>query len=156
LVRESLRDRAWLLEHLPQLVKPIEILLPIYDDSPRGRWTIAIGLTLYDLLSGRANIRRHRSRSVDELTTLAPLVSDGLHGGFSYWDAQVDDAALVRAVVDSARREGATIREMTAVIGLRREKNGWVVRTPDHEKRFEMVINAAGPWMNELLKANRI
>ena len=30
LVRESLRDRAWLLEHLPELVKPIEILLPVY------------------------------------------------------------------------------------------------------------------------------
>ena len=62
LVRESLRDRAWLLQHLPELVKPIEILLPIYKDSPRSRFEIAIGLTLYDLLAGRANIRRHRSR----------------------------------------------------------------------------------------------
>jgi glycerol-3-phosphate dehydrogenase len=156
LVRESLRDRAWLLEHLPQLVKPIEMLLPIYTDSPRGRFTVAIGLILYDLLAGGTNIRRHRSRSADELTSLAPLIREGLRGGFSYWDAQVDDAALVRTVVASAQRDGATVREMTPVTGLRREAKGWLVRTEGGEEPFDMVINAAGPWMNELLKANRI
>lgn len=156
LVRESLRDRTWLLDHLSELVKPIEIMLPVYDDSPRGRFTIRLGLILYDLLAGRANIRRHQSRSADELATMAPLVRSGLRGGFSYWDAQVDDAALVRAVVESARRDGATIREMTPVVGLRRQKKEWIVKTPRNESSFDMVINAAGPWMNELLKENRI
>ncbi len=157
LVRESLRDRAWLLEHLPQLVKPIEIVLPIYDDSPRSRFAIHMGLTLYDLLAGRANIRRHLSRSTRELASLAPLVTEGLRGGFSYWDAQVDDAALVRAVIESAQRDGAMVREMTPVTGLHRERDQWEIRTSTGEQaRFAMVINAAGPWMNELLKANRI
>ncbi len=156
LVRESLRDRAWLLEHLPQLVKPLEILLPIYKDSPRSRFEIKSGLILYDLLAGRANIHRHQSRSAEELLSMAPLVSDHLRGGFSYWDAQVDDAALVRAVVDSARRDGATIREKTPVTGLRRRKKEWIVDAGRGESRFDMIINAAGPWMNELLKENRI
>jgi glycerol-3-phosphate dehydrogenase len=157
LVRESLRDRAWLLEHLPQLVKPIEIVLPIYDDSPRSRFAIHMGLTLYDLLAGRANIRHHLSRSTRELASLAPLATEGLRGGFSYWDAQVDDAALVRAVIESAQRDGAIVREMTSVTGLHRERDQWVIRTSTGEQaRFAMVINAAGPWMNELLKANRI
>jgi glycerol-3-phosphate dehydrogenase len=156
LVRESLRDRAWLLDHAPQLVKPIEIALPIYNDSPRGRFVVAVGLTLYDLLAGSGNIRRHQSRSAEELARLAPLVRQGLRGGFSYWDAQVDDAALVRAVVDSAQRDGAIIREMTPVTGLTRARDGWRVQTPSGEERFDMVINAAGPWMNELLKANNI
>ena len=156
LVRESLRERAWLLEHLPQLVKPIEILLPIYEDSPRSRLLVAIGLTLYDLLAGASNIRRHRSRSADELAQRAPLIREGLRGGFSYWDAQVDDAALVRTVVESARRDGAVIREMTPVTGLRRDGDGWLLQTPSGEERFSIVINAAGPWMNELLKANHI
>ena len=156
LVRESLRDRAWLLDHLPQLVKPIEILLPIYKDSPRSRFEVAIGLTLYDLLAGTTNIRRHQSRTADELARMAPLVREGLRGGFSYWDAQVDDAALVRVVVESARRDGAIIREMTPVTGLRRDRDDWLVRTASGEERFAMVINAAGPWMNELLAASHI
>ena len=46
LVRESLRERAWLLEHAPGLVRPLQILLPLYDDSPRSRLTIRTGLLL--------------------------------------------------------------------------------------------------------------
>src|SRR5687768_15748450 len=88
LVRESLRERAWLLEHLPKLVRPLEILLPVYADSPRSRAAIRTGLLLYDALAGslagRANIGRHRSLDLQELTQLAPLRSDGLLGGFSY------------------------------------------------------------------------
>ena len=157
LVRESLRDRAWLLEHLPQLVKPIEILLPIYRDSPRSRFEIAAGLMLYDLLAGRTNIPRHVSRSAAELAELAPLVRQGLRGGFSYWDAQVDDAALVRTVVQSAVRDGLTLREDTKVTSIRREGSEWMVQTAEGEQfRFRMIINAAGPWMNELLSANGI
>lgn len=157
LVRESLHDRAWLLEHLPELVRPIEILLPIYRDSPRSRLEIAVGLTLYDLLAGRSVIRRHASRSVEDLTRLAPLVPEGLRGGFSYFDAQVDDAALVRTVVQSARREGAVVHEDTAVVALRREGTEWIVRTNrGQESRHTILINAAGPWMNDLLAANGI
>ena len=62
----------------------------------------------------------------------------------------------MRAVVASAQRDGAIIREMTPVTGLRREGDGWLVRTESGEERFDMVINAAGPWMNALLKANHI
>src|SRR2546423_5616589 len=156
LVRESLRDRAWLLEHLPQLVKPMEILLPIYKDSPRSRFEIKIGLILYDLLAGRANIHRHQSRSAEELLSMAPLVSEDLRGGFSYWAVQADDAALVRAVVESARRDGATIREKTPVSGLHRRKEEWIGEANRGEARFDMVINPARPWLNELLKENRI
>ena len=156
LVRESLRDRAWLLEHLPQLVHPFEILLPIYEDSPRSRLTIRTGLVLYDVLALGANIRRHRSWSATDLLQEMPLVAEGLRGGFSYWDAQVDDLRLVRSVVASAIRDGATVREQTRVDGLRREGKEWLVRAEGEESRFDMVVNAAGPWMNELLARNGI
>lgn len=157
LVRESLRERAWLLEHLPELVKPIEILLPVYDDSPRGRAMVKAGLLLYDALAGRANIQRHRFLSVQDFTQLTPLRLAGLRGGFAYWDAQVDDFALVRSVVASAMRDGATVRERTRVVSLRRDGKAWVLRTDaGDEARFDLVVNAAGPWMNELLARNQI
>jgi glycerol-3-phosphate dehydrogenase len=157
LVRESLRERAWLLRHVPELVQPLEILLPLYSDSPRGKATVQLGLMLYDLLAGRANIARHRFLTAQELAARAPLVADRLEGGFSYWDAQVDDFALVRTVIASAIRDGATIREETRVDALRRDGEGWVVRTRQgDESRFDLLVNAAGPWMNELLRANGI
>jgi glycerol-3-phosphate dehydrogenase len=156
LVRESLRERAWLLEKLPELVHPIEFLLPIYRDSPRSRFTIRLGLALYDALAARGNIRRHRSLSADELTQRAPLVGYELRGGFSFWDAQTDDRELVRVVVASAIRDGATVREETAVTALRRDRDEWIVRAASSEERFRVVVNAAGPWMNELVGATRI
>jgi glycerol-3-phosphate dehydrogenase len=157
LVRESLRDRAWLLQNLPALVKPIEILLPVYDDSPRRALTLRAGLTLYDLLAGRHNIAPHMAMSAEELIARVPLTPEGLRGGFSYWDAQVDDYALARTVVASAKSEGAAIREETRVVSLRRAGNEWIVITASgEEERFDFIINAAGPWMNALLAENRI
>jgi glycerol-3-phosphate dehydrogenase len=157
LVRESLRERAWLLRHAPHLVKPLEILLPLYEDSPRGRWMVRLGLTLYDSLARDESIARHRFLDREELLARAPLQSEGLRGGFSYWDAQVDDFALVRAVIASAVRDGAVIREHTRVDALRRDGDAWIVRSSaGDEDRFDMVVNAAGPWMNELLAANGI
>ena len=157
LVRESLRERAWLLKNAPSLVKPLEILLPVYDDSPRSRSAIKVGLTMYDRLAGAENLAAHRSLEVEELLERAPLVERGLRGGFSYWDAQVDDFALVRTVIASAIRDGATVRERTRIDQLQRDGDTWIVRTEHgEESRFDLVVNAAGPWMNELLRANGI
>ena len=157
LVRESLRERAWLLERIPQLVKELEILIPMYADSPRSRAMVKLGLLLYDTLAGTANIARHRYLNTQTVLERVALVSDGLRGGFSYWDAQVDDYALVRTVVASAIRDGARVREQTGVVEIERDGEEWIIRT-DHgdESRFDLVVNAAGPWMNELLRRNGI
>lgn len=157
LVRESLRERAWLLEHLPDLVKPLEIMLPVYEDGPRSRIAIRTGLLLYDTLADRANLPRHRSLDMQEIAERAPLTREGLLGGFSYWDAQVDDFALARAVVRSAARDGVEVREHTRVDALQRDGEDWLVRTHlGDERRFDLIVNAAGPWMNELLSENGI
>ena len=157
LVRESLRERAWLLKNAPELVKPLEIAIPVYDDSPRSRSAIKVGLMMYDRLAGDANIAAHRSLEVQELLAKASLVEHGLRGGFSYWDAQVDDFALVRTVIASAIRDGATVRERTRIDAIVRDGEEWILRTESgDESRFDLVVNAAGPWMNELLRANGI
>lgn len=60
LVRESLRERRWLLEHFPDLVKPIELLFPVYEGDRRAAVVIAMGLTLYDRMAGTTSLPRHR------------------------------------------------------------------------------------------------
>ena len=154
LVRESLRERAWLLRHLPQIVHPIEILLPVYADSPRSRFTIHLGLVLYDRLAGRSRIHPHHSLGARDLTARVPITSERLRGGFSFWDAQTDDRELVRVVVASAIRDGVVLREQTRVTGMRADGDEWIVATDGGEHRFQAVVNAAGPWMNELLAAS--
>ena len=63
LVRESLREREILSRIAPHLVRPLPILIPIYDDSRRGSWTIRAGMITYDLLaalSGKRSVPGHR------------------------------------------------------------------------------------------------
>jgi glycerol-3-phosphate dehydrogenase len=157
LVREALRERAWLLKKLPALVKPIEITLPLYDDSTRRAAILRAGLTLYDLLAGTKNIGRHRRLDVHEVLQRGPLRPEGLRGGFSFYDAQVDDYELVRAVVRSARRDGATILEHAEASVMPSDTRGkWLVGANGTEREFDLVINAAGPWMNELIRRNHL
>lgn len=157
LVRESLRERAWLLRHAPDLVKPLEIMLPIYADSPRSRAVIRTGLVLYDRLARDESLGPHRTLTIAEILARAPLRERDLRGGFLYRDAQADDFALVRSVVASARRDGATVREHTRADALVREGDRWIIRTDrGDEDRFDLIVNAAGPWMNEHLRRNGI
>jgi glycerol-3-phosphate dehydrogenase len=157
LVREALRERAWLLEKLPALVKRIEITLPLYDDSTRRTSTLRAGLTLYDLLAGAKNIGPHRRLDVQEVLQRGPLRPEGLRGGFTFYDAQVDDYELVLTVVRSARRDGATILEHAEASVMPADSRGkWLVSANGIERQFDLVINAAGPWMNELIRRNHL
>jgi glycerol-3-phosphate dehydrogenase len=159
LVYESLHERAFLLENVPELVHPIEIILPVYNDSPRPPRILGLGLTLYDWLAGRDNIAPHRPVSIAEMVAAAPLRRAGLVGGFSYWDAQVDDHRLVQVVGASARRDGAVVREFTPVTTVMPadRKRRWIVSVgAGDEQEFDMVVNAVGPWMNDLLSANHL
>src|SRR5690349_9210676 len=63
LVRESLREREILLRIAPHLVRPLAIAIPIYKHSKRVRLTIRAGMILYDLLSWRKSLPRHRMLS---------------------------------------------------------------------------------------------
>src|ERR1700704_4625227 len=90
LVRESLRERECLMNIAPHLVRPIEILVPIYKQAKRGQWTMQAGMIAYDLLSLGKTLPRHRLLSPAEASKLAPGLNDeGLLGAAFYFDAQV-------------------------------------------------------------------
>ena len=111
LVRESLRERECLLHIAPHLVRPLQILVPIYKHARRGVWTMRAGMIAYDVLSFRKTLPRHRLLSRAETLQQAPgLSSEGLLGGAVYFDAQVEFAE--RLVVEnalSAIEHGATV-----------------------------------------------
>src|SRR5207253_2458127 len=64
LVHEALQERGLLLRNAPHLVKPLPFLLPFYRGQRMPPWKWRLGLTLYDLLAGRANIARSRCCNV--------------------------------------------------------------------------------------------
>jgi glycerol-3-phosphate dehydrogenase len=150
LVRESLREREILLRIAPDLVRPLAITIPIYKQSKRGRLMIRAGMVLYDLLSWGKSLPRHRMFSrAETLERWSGLNPEGLVGSALYYDAQVEfPERLVLANVESARVFGAEVLTHTRVTGLM--VTG--VEFGDRLAEASVVINAAGPWIDQLLE----
>ena len=155
LVAESVQERHILQTIAPELVRPLSILLPIYRGDRRGRWTIAAGLTLYDLLSFRHHARRHRMLSAVRARQVEPrLGRDGLHAAGLYTDAQMDDARLCLANALQAIRFGAACCNYAAVRALLKRSDGELAGAvvedlrsgASFEVRAAVVVNSAGPW----------
>ena len=154
LVREGLIERAWWLNSAPHLARPIELVVPLYEGAPRSRFKLKAGLTLYDCLAGKHSIGRHRSLDKDTLSRVAPeLKTDGLRGGFIFQDGQMNDNALGLWAAEQARKRGVEFREFCAVEKVSAE--GKVV-TNGETRKFDFVVNAAGPWASELLSRSGI
>jgi glycerol-3-phosphate dehydrogenase len=154
LVREGLRERAWWLGAAPHLTRRIEIILPVYRESPRGRLVLKAGLLTYDLLAGAARLGWHRWVDVDELARRAPaLRSDGLLGGYLFLDGQMDDHALGLWALEQVRAKGVELRAHAAA--TRVDVEGGVTCGGQREG-FDFVVNAAGPWAAALLAASGI
>ncbi len=160
LVRESLRERERLFRLAPHLVRPLPMLIPIYDSARRGLLTIRAGMMAYDLLSFDKSLERHRMLSRDETLRRAPgLKLAGLRGASLYYDAQVEYAE--RLVVEnalSARAHGALILTYARVERLIMEGERVcgveftdVLEGGAYTARARAVVNVAGAWVDELL-----
>jgi glycerol-3-phosphate dehydrogenase len=151
LVRESLHEREILLRTAPHLVRPLRFVLP---DPPGGRpfWMIRAGLLLYDLLAGRGSLPRSRAAGRGEAELGAPLKPAGFRLA-TYWDAWVDDARLVALNALDAAERGAEIALGTELLSARRDGDDWAATlSGDREVRAGMIVNAAGPWVADVLK----
>ena len=158
LVLESLRERAVLRRLAPHLVRPLPFVLPFFRSDRVPGWKARLGLTLYDLLAGRGNVRRHQTLGKRGLLELEPLLREAeLKGGALFYDAQCDDARLTLAVIRAARAAGAEVANYTRVTALLRE-DGRIsgARLSDSlsgevgETHASLVLNAAGPWVDQI------
>lgn len=156
LVRESLRERALLLELAPDLVRRIEMHIPVYRSSSRSPTKIALGLWLYRLLAGFGEdsefSRLHRSAWAG----LDGLRTEDLLAVYRYVEAQTDDQALTRAVWQSAEALGAELAMPAEFKGAECHASGCEVQFEQSGKAVSVsarvLVNCAGPWGADLLK----
>jgi glycerol-3-phosphate dehydrogenase len=123
-------------------------------------WKWRVGLTLYDCLAGRSNLRRHRPLDRRWLHHEFPgLRTQELEGGAEYHDAQMDDARLCLEVVRTAALQGASVANYVEAIRFERS-SGEIggVRAVDRVAGRELVIharqvlNATGPWVDAICR----
>lgn len=154
LVREALAERALLLANAPELVRPLQFIVPCYRLFERE--FMRIGLGMYDALAGRRGIGATRWLSSAATRSQLPGVrSEGLQGGVAYWDGQFDDARLAIALMRTAIGLGATVLNYVRVeqVEVAGERVQRVVAVDDEsgehfELRAKAVFNAAGVWVD--------
>ncbi|MBI5451310.1 MAG: FAD-dependent oxidoreductase [Gammaproteobacteria bacterium] len=155
LVRECLQERRRLLQNAPGLVHLIPFHIPIYEQTTRRPWQIRSGLALYALLSGLEHSGLFSTVPKRQWAELDGLQTTGLQQVFRYYDAQTDDAALTRAVMQSAISLGAELAMPATFDGAELDDHGCRVRYLHQgrtiRRRGRIMINATGPWAPQVL-----
>lgn len=156
LVRECLRERRLLLQLAPGLVSLTPHFIPVYPHCRHRPWQLRVGLSAYALLGGLTAQTRFRRLPSEQWRDLDGLSTQGLEAVYQYWDARTDDAALTRAVIDSALSLGAVLR-MPAGLHRAQWADGlwhidYVPGDSGQRCTASVLINAAGPWVNTVLE----
>ena len=158
LVRESLREREVLLRLAPHIIRPMYFILP-HGIGIRPAWMIRAGLWLYDRLG-----KRERLPGSSRIAADGAILKPRFKTAFRYADCWVDDARLVVLNALDAAELGAHILTRTACTGLRHDGAAWVAELRDGNGETEntqtvraaMVVNAAGPWVRQVIDGNAL
>ncbi len=154
LVREALAERETLLNLAPHIIWPLRFVLPV-EKGMRPAWMLRIGLFLYDHLAKRAVLAGTKTLKLRQCLQGQPLQAH-FTKGFEYSDCWADDARLVVLNAVDAAERGATIATRTECLSLERSVDKWtaVLRGhggADYQIEARVVVNAAGPWVDDLL-----
>ncbi len=156
LVRECLRERELLLKLAPHLVRRVPFYIPVYRHTTRRPWQIRSGLSLYSLLGGLSQNLRFSQVPRAQWDALDRLATQDLQAVYRYFDAQTDDAALTRAVLQSAQTLGATVKIpaefLSASVLAENSCVRYAHQNRTHEVLTRVLVNAAGPWVSDVLK----
>ena len=153
LVRESLRGRDRLLRERPHLVRPLRFVLAMRKHgffSKRGTLAIRSGLQLYRWMSNEDSLPS--SRTLELKLDRGEALSV-----FNYEDAQCEfPERLVAESLTEAAFSGARVRNHAKVLEIRKPGHHFTVLFRDWLRREDIrvfadaVINASGPWVNEV------
>ena len=156
LVAESIYERELLIQNAPDLVKRLPFYIPLYKQTSRKPWQIFIGLSLYALLGRLKAVACFRRVPEKDWPTLDGLTEKNLKSVFQYTDAQTDDIKLTRAVMHSASELGAELICPARFKNARYENKQFSVAY-EHDNQIQelnctVLINAGGPWVNQIQK----
>ena len=158
LVKEVGSERAVVHHLAPHLVVPEKMLLPLHEKRGFGSLLTSFGLKLYDFLAGVKPEDQRKMLTRNQTLLQEPLLrKDDIKGGAIYAEYRTDDARLTIEIIKSAAQHGAEVINYCRVLGFIYKEGkivGAKVREEISGNEFEIksrsVINAAGPWVDEL------
>lgn len=156
LVKKALAERQMLLQTAPHRVWQLRFGVPVYADSRIGRLQLKIGLMLYDFLAANPlrNMAHHYFNRKEFSGRFPALDTAGLKGGFTYGDAQTDDARLVLELIAGAMAAGAVCVNYCKLTGLTEHKGQVSGATLQDqlggatvEFKAQQIVYATGQWL---------
>lgn len=162
LVKEVGSERAIVHRLAPQLVVPEKMLLPLYEKKGLGYWLTSIGLKIYDLLAGVKPEDQRRMLTRKQTLKREPLLkSEDVKGGAIYAEYRTDDARLTIEIIKTAFEKGALLANYCSVTDfVYTDEKVSGVKVTDlitgtiFSVQAKVVVNAAGPWVDELREIN--
>jgi glycerol-3-phosphate dehydrogenase len=163
LVKEVGSERAIVHKLAPHLVVPEKMLLPLYERRGLGYWLTSIGLKIYDWLAGVKPEDQRKMLTRPQTLRYEPLLKDeGVKGGAIYAEYRTDDARLTIELAKKAAEYGACLLNYVEAVDFEyRDNKVAAVRAVDRLTqqsvtiRAKAVVNAAGPWVDELRERNK-
>jgi glycerol-3-phosphate dehydrogenase len=163
LVFEALAERALLLKTIPTMVRPLPFFLPVYAGDKNGKGLLDLGLWLYDLLALFRTPGFHQRLSREQVVEQIPfLKSEGLQGGFRYFDASMWDDVLAVETLRSAHQGGAAVANYAEAVGplwtgdrvtgfrVRDLEPGVPAGKREIDLRAHRTVVCAGPWADQV------
>ncbi|PKM12464.1 MAG: glycerol-3-phosphate dehydrogenase/oxidase [Gammaproteobacteria bacterium HGW-Gammaproteobacteria-3] len=157
LVGKTLKERQLLLQRAPHRVWPLRFGVPVYRGGRLSRFPLKLGLSIYDRLAGIVHSDgAHQGFSRAAFAGRFPSLDDhDLIAGFSYLDAQTDDARLVLELVAGAQAAGAVcVNYCRWVESLKHSGQLTAVKLQDAVSRQQITVPARsllktqGPWLS--------
>ncbi|RUA12005.1 MAG: glycerol-3-phosphate dehydrogenase [Flavobacteriia bacterium] len=163
LVKEVGSERAIVHKLAPHLVIPEKMLLPLIEGGSYGKWLTSIGLKVYDILAQVEGEDKRQMLEKKDALKLEPLLPKKILNGAGYYaEYRTDDARLTLENIKTSLQFGAKAVNYAKVIDFVYE-NERVAGVTFRDEIFggeysissKYVINAAGPWVDELRTLNQ-
>ncbi|MBT8283702.1 MAG: glycerol-3-phosphate dehydrogenase/oxidase [Muriicola sp.] len=163
LVKEVGSERAIVHKLAPHLVLPEKMLLPLIEGGSYGKWLTSVGLKVYDILAQVSGDDKRKMLEKKEAMALEPLLPKKKVKGAGYYaEYRTDDARLTIENIKTSLQHGAKALNYAEVTDFvyRDEKVHGVeykdlLSGKSHKIKANHVINAAGPWVDELRSINQ-
>lgn len=163
LVKEVGSERAIVHKLAPHLVVPEKMLLPLSEKRGLGYLLTSVGLKIYDWLAGVKQEDQRRMLTKQQTLKYEPLLrKDDVKGGAIYAEYRTDDSRLTLEIAKTALANGADLLSYCKAEDFIYD-NDLIsgVRVADQlsfrkfDIRAKVVVNAAGPWVDELRDVNK-
>ncbi|MBP1969415.1 glycerol-3-phosphate dehydrogenase [Virgibacillus natechei] len=153
------KERAIVYENGPHVTTPEWMMLPFHKGGTFGPLMTNIGLRVYDLLAGVKKSERRTMFKPEEALEKEPLIKkEDLRGAGFYVEYKTDDARLTIEVLKKAVEKGANAINYAKIIDFIYDESNKVIGVVVKDEvngdtrhvYAKKIINAAGPWVDEL------